>query len=73
MRRLSEFLELPWNDALLAPAEHARAKGYISTPSYTQVVEPVSSKTVGRWKHYERHFQEVLPVLGDYLERWSYR
>jgi hypothetical protein len=70
--RLAEFLELPWNDALLAPGEHARAKGYISTPSYTQVVEPVSSKPVGRWKNYERHFQNVLPILEPYLRRWEY-
>jgi tetratricopeptide (TPR) repeat protein len=70
--RLAEFLELPWNDALLAPGEHARAKGYISTPSYTQVVEPVSSKPVGRWKNYERYFQDVLPALEPYLRRWDY-
>jgi hypothetical protein len=72
VRRLAEFLDLPWHDALLEPARHARGKGYISTPSYTQVVEPVSSKPVGRWKHYERHFQELLPTLRPYLERWGY-
>jgi tetratricopeptide (TPR) repeat protein len=70
--RLAEFLELPWNDALLAPGEHARAKGYISTPSYTQVVEPVSSKPIGRWKNYEHHFQNLLPALEPYLRRWDY-
>jgi hypothetical protein len=57
---------------MLAPAEHALAKGFISTPSYAQVVEPVHSKSVGRWKHYERHFNEVLPILMPWLERWGY-
>jgi Tfp pilus assembly protein PilF len=71
VRRLAAFLELPWDDALLSPAQHARAKGFISTPSYTRVIEPVSSRPVGRWRHYERQFRDVLPVLAPYLERWD--
>src|SRR5207237_9011241 len=63
VRRLAEFLLLPWDKALLAPAERARAKGYISTPSYSQVIQPINRKSVGRWKPYQRHFTEALPVL----------
>jgi tetratricopeptide (TPR) repeat protein len=70
--RLTEFLGLPWDDSMLAPGDHARSKGYISTPSYSQVIEPVSSKPVGRWKNYERHFQGVLPELESYFRRWGY-
>jgi tetratricopeptide (TPR) repeat protein len=72
VRGLSDFLQLPWDDAMLAPAAHARAKGFISTPSYSQVIEPVNSRSVGHWKAYERHFAAVLPVLMPYIERWGY-
>jgi tetratricopeptide (TPR) repeat protein len=72
VRKLGAFLQLPWDEAMLAPGAHARAKGFISTPSYSQVIEPVNSRSVGRWKHYERHFSEVLPVLMPWLERWGY-
>jgi tetratricopeptide (TPR) repeat protein len=72
IRKLGAFLQLPWDDAMLAPGEHARAKGFISTPSYSQVIEPVNTRSVGRWKHYERHFSEVLPILMPWLERWGY-
>jgi tetratricopeptide (TPR) repeat protein len=72
VRKLSAFLQLPWDDAMLAPGKHARAKGFISTPSYAQVIEPVNTRSVGRWKHYERHFGAVLPLLGPWLERWAY-
>ena len=72
VRSLSEFLQLPWDDALLAPGAHASGKAFISTPSYSQVVQPVSSKAVGRWKNYERHFQSSLPVLAPLLQRWNY-
>lgn len=72
VREIAEFLRLPWHDAMLAPAEHARAKGYISTPSYSQVVQPVNQKAVGRWRAYERHLAPVIPQLQTYLERWDY-
>ncbi len=72
VQKLAAFLQLPWHEAMLAPWEHARAKGFISTPSYTQVIEPVNDRSVGRWKHYERHFSEALPILAPWLERWGY-
>jgi tetratricopeptide (TPR) repeat protein len=71
--RLCAFLQLPRHEAMLAPGKHARAKGFISTPSYAQVLEPVSNRSVGRWKHYERHFgSEVLALLMPWIERWGY-
>jgi tetratricopeptide (TPR) repeat protein len=72
VHKLSAFLQLPWNEAMLAPGTHARAKGFISTPSYAQVIEPISTRSVGRWKHYERHFGEALPILMPWMERWGY-
>src|SRR6516162_2434567 len=66
--RLCAFLQLPPHEAMLAPGEHARAKGFISTPSYTQILEPVSNRSVARWKHYERHFgTEVLALLTPWI------
>ncbi|HTD12307.1 MAG TPA: sulfotransferase [Steroidobacteraceae bacterium] len=71
--RLCAFLQLPRHEAMLAPGEHARAKGFISTPSYAQVIEPVNARSVGRWKHYERYFSsEALTLLAPWIERWGY-
>ena len=72
VRRLAEFLQLPSDAAMLAPCEHARSKGYISTPSYSQVVQPINCKSVGRWKRYEKHFKDALPILMPYVQRWGY-
>jgi tetratricopeptide (TPR) repeat protein len=71
LRALVSFLELPWEPAMLSPAARARARGFISTPSYTQVIRPVSSQAVGRWRNYEPHLREAMPALAPYLERWS--
>jgi len=73
LHRLCAFLQLPRHEAMLAPGERARTKGFISTPSYAQVLEPVSDRSVGRWKHYQRHFgSEVLALLTPWIERWGY-
>jgi len=73
VRKLADFLQLPWDDAMLSPGDHARAKGFISTPSYSQVTKPINTRSVGRWKNYQSRFSTVLPVLTPWLQRWGYR
>jgi Flp pilus assembly protein TadD len=72
VRRVLEFLQLPWDDAVLRPQENAREKRFISTPSYSQVIEPVHRKAVDRWRAYAAHLAPMQPALAPYLERWGY-
>lgn len=72
-RRLIEFLGLPWDDAVLSFHEHARKRGYISTPSYTQVIEPINARAVGRAQAYAAWLAPALPILRPYIARWGYR
>ncbi len=72
VRAILDFLALPWHDTVLQPQQTARDKRFISTPSYSQVIEPVSNKAVGRWHAYERCLAPILPVIEPYLERWGY-
>lgn len=72
MRSLLSFLGLPWNEAVLAYAAHARSKGRISTPSYSQVVEPIYRRAIGRWLNYERFIAPHLPILTPFIERFGY-
>jgi tetratricopeptide (TPR) repeat protein len=72
VRAVIEFLALPWNDAVLRPQDTARDKLFISTPSYSQVIEPVNQRSIGRWRAYQRHFADALPIVAPYLERWGY-
>jgi Flp pilus assembly protein TadD len=71
-REIMTFLGLDCVEAQFTPAAHALARGFISTPSYAQVIEPVHRRAIGRWKPYARHFDEALSVLKPYLERWHY-
>ena len=72
-RVLFEFLQLPWQDSLLAFTERAKDKGAIKTPSYQQVVEPVNARSIGRWHAYQRHFTpEVIAHLEPWITRFGY-
>ena len=73
MRALLDFLDLPWDDRILGYAERAKSRGRISTPSYSQVVEPIYSKAIGRWQRYASHLAPYLPTLEPFIERFGYR
>ena len=71
-RRIADFLELEDAGPMLGFDRRAREKGYIGTPSYNQVIEPVNSKGLDRWKKYGREFEPLLPRLDPLLQRWGY-
>ncbi len=71
-RRIASFLGLDDADAMLNFAARAREKGYIKTPSYTQVIEPINTTGLGRWQRYREYFEPVLPILAPMLEHWGY-
>jgi tetratricopeptide (TPR) repeat protein len=71
-RRITEFLELEDVGTMLAFDQHAREKGFIATPSYTQVIEPINTKGLGRWLRYSDYFEPILPTLVPMLQRWGY-
>lgn len=71
-RALIDFLGLTWHEAVLAPAAHARARGYISTPSYSQVIEPVHGRAVERWRAYATHLLPLKALVAPSLGRWGY-
>ncbi|TAM93736.1 MAG: tetratricopeptide repeat protein, partial [Rhodanobacteraceae bacterium] len=70
--RLGRYLGLGDASPMAGFAEHARAKQFISTPSYAQVTRPVHRGAVGRWEAYREHFEPMLPILRPWLERFGY-
>jgi Flp pilus assembly protein TadD len=72
MHRIAGFLDLADADAMLSFAARAREKGFIKTPSYTQVIEPINARSVGHWRQYRPFFGEVLPIVQPMLEHWGY-
>jgi len=71
-RRIAQFLELEDDAPMLKFDQHARNKGYIGTPSYSQVIEPVNTRGLNRWTWYRREFEPVLPIIEPMLRHWGY-
>jgi len=72
LRPLIDFLGLEWRSELLDHRSTARARGAIITPSYDQVVEPLTKTPSGRWRRYESELEPVLPLLLPWAERFGY-
>jgi tetratricopeptide (TPR) repeat protein len=68
VRRLLEFCGLPWDDACLKFHESDRP---VRTPSAEQVRQPIYDRSVGQWRHYEAHLEELLTVLAPLRARYA--
>lgn len=72
LESLLSFLELPWNADVLDHQKTAFERGRIKTASYSQVVEPIYSRSSGRWRNYEEHLAPILPVLNPWIEKFGF-
>jgi len=71
-QRIGEFIGVEDVTPMLTFHEHARRKGYIATPSYAQVIEPVNRKGVDRWRRYRQYMEPILPTLKPIMDHWGY-
>jgi len=71
-QRIGDFIGVADSAPMLMFHEHAKQKGYIGTPSYAQVTEPVNRKGVDRWRRYRKHLEPILPALKPVMEHWQY-
>jgi len=63
---------LPVADAILDNRETAKERGFINTPSYAQVAEPLYDRSIGRWERYREQMLPVLPILAPWAQRMGY-
>lgn len=61
-RRLLDFLDLPWDEAVLDFHTRDRA---VQTPSRWQVRKPIYTTSTGRWRTYERHLGPLIAAAGN--------
>jgi tetratricopeptide (TPR) repeat protein len=60
-RRLIEFLDLDWEPACL---DFHKTERPVRTASGWQVRQPLFTRSVGRWRKYERHLGPLLQVVA---------
>ena len=67
VRRLLEFCGLPWEDACLRFYESDRP---VRTPSSEQVRQPIYDRSVGHWRNYAAHLEELITVIAPIRDRY---
>src|SRR5579862_915549 len=55
-RRALDFLGLVWEPTVLTYRERLKEKA-VASPTYEAVSQPLYTKAIGRWSHYEKHIQ----------------
>jgi len=61
LRAVFTFLDIPFDPRALTPHESSRV---VITASNQQVREPIHTRSVQRWRSYERHLQPLIAALG---------
>jgi tetratricopeptide (TPR) repeat protein len=64
-KRIIDFLDLSWEPSCL---EFYRTDRAVATASGWQVRQPIYSRSIGRWKHYENHLTKLKSVLLEEIE-----
>lgn len=61
IRKLVEFVGLPWDDACLKPHENTRT---VNTASFAQVRKPINRSSKGRSEAYAKHLGPLFEALS---------
>jgi tetratricopeptide (TPR) repeat protein len=72
MQRVADFLGIGWSDDLTDNQPAAERRGFIKTPSYSQVAEPIYQRSVERWRNYSEQLRPALPILQPWVEALGY-
>jgi hypothetical protein len=72
LRPLFDFLGLKWSERVLDHQSTAKNRGHIKTASYAQVVEPIYTRSSGRWRNYRKHLEPVFPILEPWVRKLGY-
>jgi hypothetical protein len=70
-RRALEFLSLPWEETVLNYRDRLKQKG-VGSPTYEAVSQPLYTRAIGRWQHYEEFLAPCLPILKPSIEAFGY-
>ena len=68
-----KFLDITWSEETKNFYKTGKDRLDISTPSYDQVTSPLYSKSVNRWKNYEKEFKGVKKLLDRWVNEFGYK
>ena len=72
-KEIFKFLEIDWSEDTKNFHLTAQKRLNISTPSYDQITSPLYSRSIGRWKNYEKEFKNIKNILDPWLDEFNYK
>ena len=72
-KEIFKFLKIDWSDNTKNFHITAKKRLNISTPSYNQITSPLYSRSISRWKNYEKEFKGLKNILDPWLDEFNYK
>jgi tetratricopeptide (TPR) repeat protein len=70
-RRLLAFLGVEWDPAVLRFDDHAKTR-LLRCAIDDAVAKPIFTRSVGRWRHYQKYLEPSLEQLAPLIETFGY-
>jgi hypothetical protein len=70
-RRICDFLDVPWNEAMLNFSGRAAASN-LDVPNSADLARGLSRDGEGHWRNYRSELAPVLPILAPLCARFGY-
>ena len=71
IKKILNFLNISYEDRLSRFYETAQKRNKINTPSYNQVIQPLYTSSIGRWKKYN-DVKFIEKDLKKWIEKYNY-
>ena len=72
-KEIFKFLEIDLSDNTKNFYMTAKKRLNISTPSYNQITSPLYTRSISRWKNYEKEFNGLKNILDPWLDEFNYK
>jgi Tfp pilus assembly protein PilF len=69
---LLNYLELEWEIELETYQQTALERGFINTPSYSQVIEPIYNTASYRWEKYRESLEKYFIKIEKWTTKYGY-
>ena len=69
-----ETLGLPWDEQVLGYRERLSGEKHkqVTSPSYEAVAQPIYTRAIGRWQHYEELLAPAMKALEPFVREFGY-
>jgi tetratricopeptide (TPR) repeat protein len=71
-RKALTTLDLEWDERVLKYRERLSDTKKVTSPSYEDVAQPIYTRSIGRWKNYEKHLEPALATLEPFVREFGY-